>query len=193
MSAIATIEDTLIAMLTTVMAGRVRAIQTLPAALDIQGLDARLTLAPALLIAFLGGDADDRLSKPSIDARFAVYVLAGNKAGDTARRRGDVTEIGAYEMIELAVPAIADQLVAGIGRIELKSIVNLYSDQIDREGFALYAIELRVTLDLSKPVDPAALAPFAILHINYDIPPFSPVRPTDSTDDATDHILLPQS
>lgn len=42
-------------------------------------------------------------------------------------------------------------------------------------------------------IDTASLPIFRVLHVNYDLPPFSGSKPTDTTDDATDDILLPQS
>lgn len=98
--------------------------------------------APALFVHWDGG-ATRRLDQPAITSRYFVYAVARTAAGRRARQTGGPLSIGAYEMLEIAVPVI-HELNTDFGTLELERIDNVYSGSASGRGLSIYAAEFRM-------------------------------------------------
>jgi phage gp37-like protein len=156
MAVIATIEDTMVAALTTAFAGKVP-VETVPAGITAEEWGQRLRAGTAVYIAWLGAETGDAMGTARLNGEFAVYVVSESAGKEVIRRRGNDVRQGAYLMIEIAVPAIHLLKVPGIGTLELVRIDNLYAEPFDKLGIAVYACLFRVQLAFDAP---AALQDF---------------------------------
>ena len=175
---ISAVEDHIVNITRQSLGRALRAVEVLPNALNLALLKTILPLAPAVYTTFLGGrngtvDTDGA----TINGRFDVYIITRHVGNDSARRRGDTTTIGAYEIIERLIPALHDSTIADIGRMRLTNVQNLFSIQLE-ETFksAFYALTFEVpNMPFSYEVDMNSLDNFEHFHADYDIPEFETV------------------
>jgi len=172
----------------------VRTFDTLPAGFGADELKNRLRTAPGLFVAFLGGPRRGGTSTV-ITATFAVFALTAQPI-EAQRRQGDARTIGAYEMISIAAAALDGHVIKGVGTLTLSQVANLYAAELEAIGVALYSASFEIPLALKLPEDPAALADFLKIFVQWDVPPAQPhgdPLPADPRSvDATDDIRLPQ-
>lgn len=189
------IEDELVARLRAAFGRRVRAVEHKPARLDEDELARVLTLAPGAFVAFLDWSPDQRLPE-TVRARWGVYVLAANAAGEPARRRGDQVEIGAYEMAVIATAALEEWTApSAAGAAEVQGCESLFSAAFDRAGRSCFALTLSVPVPLPRGLEAieGELGPFATFEAAWDIPPHGDVAfPPANNRDARDRVVLPQ-
>jgi len=188
------VEDEIVRRLRAAFGGRVRAVDHKPARLDEEELARVLTLAPGVFVAFLDWARDERL-RETVSARWGVYLLAANAAGEPARRRGDQVEIGGYEMCVLASAAL-DHWIApsSAGAAEVQGCESLFSPAFDRAGRSCFALTLSVPVPLPQ-WDVAAAEPglFITFDAAWDIPPHGDVAFSPANNrDARDRVVLPQ-
>jgi len=156
-----------------------------------------------VFIVFAGG-APEKYGGESVflNARWVVIVATGNASGEAARRRGDGTQIGAYEILELILAQLHGHVVPDEGTLSLVSVENLYSGEIDKQGLAVYAATFQMAMSLPADLDLAALAPFETFDAFYDIPKFETDAErrkwlggdfTTSKPDAEDEVAVPQT
>lgn len=194
----------MIAAIGALLTTRIRTVDSIPASFSAEELADRLRLAPAVYVGFLGGQAVAEDSTTVLDAEFMVYALTQNASGERARRRGDPTAIGAYEIIETVVPELHGMKimagappvrVPGTGTLTFKSLANLWAEQLDKEGVSLYAATFTVELTFTKGL-PANIGDFIRFGAQYDIPPLShyagPLPAPAAAVDAADIVTLPQ-
>lgn len=181
------IEDAIVEELKKAFSGKVRTVDSLPGELTGELIKRLLIDAPAIYIAFLGGNARNAGgATASFTASWAVFAITRHASGQAARRRGDAsTEIGAYELIEIAVPRLHCFTIAEQGTLTFKSVQNLYSRDLDQKGVAIYAAQFEMPVSLDRVTDPDLLKPFETFNSKLDIPPFG-------TTDAEDTVTLPQ-
>ena len=178
MSIIAQAEDTVIAQLQSVLANRVRSVESLSGPWTMAALKRALQFAPCVRIAFLGGKVSD-MDAEAIHARFGVYCIAG-QVTDTQRRRGTAREIGIYEMIELIAPALHGFSIQDIGTLSLDNVAPLFTEQTLQLGGAVYAAMFTLpNLVLPVSIDPATLNDFLLFH-----------DAADSNGDGTSDIII---
>lgn len=175
---IGTIEDAIIARLEAAFAGRVREVDHKPAKLDADELNRILTAAPAAYVALLGWQRQDR-PEGTVALSFGAYLIAANASGERARRRGDPTTIGAYEMVVTATAALERWRPAGAaGPIEVRSCENLFGAAFEKAGRTVYGLVLELPADLqdvtAAPGEPAP-GNFITFHGDFDVPPFGDV------------------
>lgn len=165
-------EDGLIAHVKATLGNKVRAVDSLPGDWDEDTLKAWLRVAPAVYITFNGGKrpGNPGASAAAIDARWIFYVVTAHASGEAARRRGDGKQVGAYELIDVLVPALNGHLVPDEGTLALDSVENLYSGKVDKQGVTVYAITLQMLKHWPTEVDEAALASFETFDAQWDIP-----------------------
>lgn len=183
MGLIATVEDAMIEIARETLEDRVRVVGSLPGAWTYDLLLKLLQSAPAIYVSFLGGQARPGALDAALDARFNAYTISKNAAGEKARRRGDATEIGAYEMLELIVPKLHKHTVPDIGTLKFQSIDNLFTEATFELGGAVYCATFSLALTLPLGL---ALDAFVTFHQDIDM------EPADGEIDGADTVNLPQ-
>lgn len=161
MDVIATVEDAIVAKAKTALglpsAAVVRQVETLPGGWTLDMLRRALQMAPGVHIAFLGGQAQS--DGGYIHARFAVYAVSKG-AREEDRRRGNVREIGAYEILEILGTQLDRLDVPDIGTLFVRGVENVFSEAMFELGGTVYALTLELP-NLPWPAkDIGALAPF---------------------------------
>ena len=130
-----------------------------------------IALAPAVRVAWLGGQARDA-ALLTLDTRWVVYVLTawdGNQTGDHAR-------VGAYAACTLLATKFHNVLIPSTGRVpspgrvRVGMIDNLWSAEVEKKGLALYAIGLEVPIPLDLEIDPSDYGDFLRAGLDWDIP-----------------------
>jgi len=194
---IGTIEDAIIAQLTTTFAGRVREVDHKPAKLDADELMRILTQAPAAYVSFLGWQRTERAGNVMLGS-WGVYLIAANASGERARRRGDAATIGAYEMAIAAAAALERWTPAGAaGPVQVMSCENLFGAAFEKAGRTVYGLVLDLPMAMDDVVT-AGLDNFITFNGDWDIPPFGDVAkppPAPATGataaDAVTRVTLP--
>ncbi len=206
---ITTAEDAIVARVKTLLGfpatPKVRNVETIPAEIDDQTLLSILQKAPGVFVAFTGG-ADQRPGQTAavILATFALLVVTNHANGEAARRRGDTTQIGAYEIFETIIPGLNGyNLGDDVGTPAFVRIENLFTPGGDRKGAAMYSVVFQMPLSWPSDVDLSLLTPFQTFDAQYDIPTFeteaerlkwleNPPNYTTSKPDAEDKVNVPQ-
>lgn len=160
---IAAAEDAVIARVQSVLANRVRSVESLSGPWTVTALKRAMQFAPCVRVAFLGGNGSS-FDDAAIDAKFGVYVIAG-QVTDAQRQRGTAREIGIYEMIELVAPALNEYTIPNIGTLYLDSVTPLFTEQALQLGGAVYAAMFMLpNMVLPLSIAPAALNDFILFH-----------------------------
>ena len=161
MSVIAKIEDQIIAECRAALTvkGRllVRDIDTIPGLLSAGILQRLLQRAPGCYVAFIGGEGDN-VNSASFSARFDVIAVTDHKGGERPRRRGDQTQIGAYQILEYIIPRVHNCRVADVGALYLQGIHNLFSEATFDLGATVYYARFRAPSVRLEPATDAGLA-----------------------------------
>lgn len=172
MNSIIAVEDHMLEQAVKVLGTKIK-LDSLPAALNLGLLKQIIPTAPAVYFAFLGGRVGTQdTDGATINGRFDAYVLIRHVGNDDARRRGDSTTVGAYEVIRRLIPALHDSVVDDVGRIQLKSVQNLFSIQLEQSfKCAMYAITFEVpNMPFNYEADLGSLDDFMTFDAQYDIP-----------------------
>lgn len=147
MSLIAKIEDQIIAECRAALTvnGRllVRDIDTIPGALSAAILQRLIQRAPGCYVAFIDGQSDN-VNSASFSPRFDVIAVTGHKGGEQPRRRGDQTQIGAYQILEYIIPGVHNCRVADVGALYFRGIHNLFSEATFDLGATVYYARFQV-------------------------------------------------
>lgn len=157
---LAEIEDAIIARCQQVAGEHVKAVEDLPGRWDDKTLRAALRQVPGIYVTWGGARGEAKASQATATSRYVVYVVTGHASGQRERRRGNVRQVGAYELLERVVPAVHGLTVEGVGSLALETIDNLYSEKFDKEGVVIYGVAYRLTLQFPAPFDVNDLAPF---------------------------------
>ena len=198
MTALATLEDAIIAHLADAFAGRVREVDHRPDRLDVDELSRILTMAPAAYVALLGLR---RRARPdgTWDATFGIYLVAQNASGEVARRRGDAATIGGYEMMQVAIRVLDGWAPASAaGEVEVTQAEQLQAAAFEKLGRTVYGLVVEVPVEMPRGAAPDSLSPFVTFDAAWDIPPHGnvaapPPPPADAARDAGDRITLAQA
>ena len=178
MSLIAKIEDQIMAecqgALTVGRRLLVRDIDTIPGAMSAGVLQRLIQRAPGCYVAFIDGQSDN-LNSASFSPRFDVIAVTGHKGGEQPRRRGDKTQIGAYQILEYIVPVVHNCRVADVGALYFRGIYNLFNEATFDLGATVYYARFQVPSVRLEPAtgagraEDAAFITFAADHdINAD-------------------------
>jgi phage gp37-like protein len=168
-SVIATVENAILEVVNTTLPGVLRATGSLPGTWSVDLLKLLLQQAPAVFVAFNGGELDHASNAALLDARFDVYAVV-KEPTEIVRRQGTPTSIGAYEIIEVITPALNGFTVPGCGSLRGKSVTNLFSNVLQEFGGTVYAVQFTLPrLPLAAAFDASTLANFAILNIESSL------------------------
>ncbi len=200
-----TAEDAIIARVKALLTNKVKTVESIPAEIDDQTLHAILQRAPGVFVAFTGGAEPRRgQTAATILATFALLVVTNHASGEAARRRGDVTQIGAYEIFDTIIPGLNGyNLGADIGTPAFVRVENLFTPSADRKGAVLYSAVFQVPVTWPSDADLATLNAFQTFDAQYDIPVHEttaehqkwlqePPNYTTSKPDAEDKVNVPQ-
>ncbi|MEW4983071.1 MAG: phage protein Gp37 [Cycloclasticus sp.] len=182
---IVAVEDHLISKTKAMFGGYLNKVQVLPNALNLGVLKTMLPAAPAVYFAFLGGSAGEGDAR--INGRFDAYVITRHVGNDEARRRGDSTTIGAYDIIQGLIPELHGSTVDGVGTLQFKSVSNLFSIQLE-ETFkaAFYALSFELPNMPFPDVVDDTLENFITYHAEHSM------TEGDKEPLAIDELTLPQ-
>ena len=147
MSLIAKIEDQIIAECRSALTvGRkllVRDIDTIPGAMSAAILQRLIQRAPGCYVAFIDGQSDN-VNAACFSPRFDVIAVTGHKGGEQPRRRGDKTQIGAYQILEYIIPRVHNCRVADVGALYFRGIHNLFNEATFDLGATVYYARFQV-------------------------------------------------
>lgn len=191
---IITVEDNLIETTRNLFGKTLRAVDTVPGPLNLAVVKQMISQSPAIYFAFLGGGPG--IQDGSINARFDAFISTKH-VRQVARRRGDKTQIGAYEILGRLLPVLDGHTVPDVGTLKLKRVTNLFSGQMDKDmGAALYAATFELpnmSFDTGDSTGilgdgtMGSLDNFITFHADYERD-----LTTDGEPVATDEITLPQ-
>lgn len=187
MNSISTVEDYIIDKAKALFGNTLSAAEVLPSALNLAVLKQLVASnrTPGVYTTFLGGQGN---SRGSLNGRFDVYVITRHVGNHSARRRGDTTTIGAYEILAALIPKLHDATIQGVGSLELKNVRNLFSMQLEQSFKAtMYAVTFELpNMPFPNDFDPSVLGDFVIFHAEHSL------VDGDDEPDAIDHITLEQ-
>ena len=202
MTTIVAVEDVLLARVRAAFAaGQLRTVESLPGAINSTMIKQLAPRAPGVHSSFLGAGPSRGGTPEQLDARWALYVITTHASGQAARRRGDATLIGAYEILAPLVAALHSAPIPDCGAVRNVRIDNLWSGEMESRGIALFAVTFDVPMTLTG--DEPTLDAFETFHADYDVPLFvsatehqkwleEPPDHTTSVPDAEDTVQLEQ-
>jgi len=174
---IKSVEDQLLAKITAALTvagqSKVKTVDVLPSDWDKDMLRKFAAVAPAVLIAFSGGQVKDLGANDavSLDAQWSVIAVTAHASGNAARRRGDSQQIGAFEICERLVPELHGFTVPDEGSLNLVAIENLWSGEIEKQGLAVYAMRFGLLMSFPLVADESGMGIFLTFDGKYDLPP----------------------
>ena len=91
---------------------------------------------------------------------------------EQARRLGDALQIGTYELIERMVGLLHGLEVPDVGTLDFRSVDNLFTGTVDRQGLAVYGVRFALPMTALPPAA-VALDDFETFDAQYDLPPLA--------------------
>lgn len=182
-------ELALVARLKEGFGNTLRQVDSLPDDWDDKTFETLLRMAPGAYVVFGGGQARDSQAtdQAALKAGFSVVFVTRHASGEKARRHGDPTQIGAYEMIAIGVQLLHGHTIPGVGTLEFSHIDNLNEAAIDKQGGCVYAVGFVLPMALDAGgVDASSLDDFIRYYDTVD------QAPIGDQDDAQDHVTLEQ-
>lgn len=187
MNSIIAVEDHIINTVKKLFKDSLAAAEVLPSALNLEVLKQLVATnrTPGVYTTFLGGQGTTR---GSVNGRFDVYIVTRHVGNHAARRRGDSTTIGAYEILAALIPKLHNSSIKGVGSLQLKSVKNLFSMQLEQAFSAtMYAVTFELpNMPFPNDFDPSQLADFITFHAEHSM------AEGNDEPDAIDHITLEQ-
>lgn len=152
---------------------KVRTVDSLPSDWDQDMLRRFAKLAPAVLIAFVGGVVKETGASDSvtIESQWAVIAITAHASGEAARRRGDAQQIGAYEIVETLIPRLHGATIPDEGSLSLGEIQNLWNGDVEKQGLTVYAMRFTMPMTLVYQADIALLNDFITFDGKLDFAP----------------------
>ncbi len=184
MNPITLTENEIIAVCDAALNGKVRGMESLPGRMSLSVLKKIAARAPAVYVAYLGGNKSGPAVRDTATHRavFAIYIVTDRTDG----RRGSGRKIGAYDIINTLVPALNDHSVPEVGTLESKAVENLFSVELDRSGVSIYAATFQIPMTFDYQLDETALDNFITYHAEHSM------TPGDDEPAAIDSVQLTQ-
>lgn len=146
---IAEVEDALIARLKIAFTPVVKTVESQPGPWTLDALKRALQFAPGIYVAYNGHRRVPEIAPTHAVARFEVYVVSKNAAGDLARRRGDITAVGAYELAEGVTAVLHEFDITQHGYMKFVETRNLFQEALLDIGGTVYAASFEIVLDVA--------------------------------------------
>jgi len=159
---IAEAEDAIVAAIQDVLGETVQTVETLPGPWDQDALALAFRRMPGVWVYFDGGQPGRGTRGDRLDGRFMVYAVTSHASGGRERQRGNSRQIGAYEIVERVVPALASKSAGGIGTLMFQGLRVLTPASSQRKGVAVYEMSFHLEMSFPAPRDVADLGDFAI-------------------------------
>ena len=165
---LAEIEDAIVSRIQEVLGDKVRTVETMPGPWDEEMLKQALRKTPGVYVYWDGGGVSRQRNQAALSSTYRVYAVTGHASGQRERRRGGTRQIGAYEILEVAVPAL-HRYGTGYGSLEFQGVSVLAPASMQRQGLAVY--EAQFSLEAAFPAlhDAADLADFDIYHARHKV------------------------
>ncbi len=168
MNPLKTIEDTLLTRISAALPTQLKAIDSLPGPLNARLLAQLAPKAPGVFTTFVGAVPGRSLPEETVGSRWALYILTSHASGQAARRHGDAVAIGAYEVLAAIAPAMREA-IPEFGRPKFMRADNLWSGELEKRGFALFAMTYEIPMPLPSLADANELGDFLVFHNDSDI------------------------
>ena len=174
MDRIATIEDAMIAQciaaLTLESDLKIKSLGNIPGAMTIDILKRILKSSPGVFVSFIRATSKKETdSQLIVQGQFNVTAVTTHHSGEEERRRGDKTQIGAYEIIERVAAKLHSYNITNIGSLTCQSLSPLFNQGTYNLGASIYIAEFTIPMVLESEVD-STLDEFETFHVDYDIP-----------------------
>ena len=144
--------------------GACRSIESGPGDWSDGYLKRLLKSVPAVRVAFLEAPAHDG-SELTLDTSWVVYVLTGWQGPSEQRRRHEN-----YALVELLAPWLHNAQIPEVGLIRVAGFRNMWTEELDEKGLALFAIMLGLQMDLDPDQAHAAYGEFLHAGVTWDLP-----------------------
>ena len=168
---IGAVEDWLIAELERLLGSRFRSIESGPGDWSDGYFKRLASVAPAIRVVWQDASARPE-SELTLDTLWNVYFITGwSGGGNQGRRRGQVGQIGAFRAIELAAPILHDALIPDVGRIRVSGISDLWTEDFEKAGIAVYGLTLAIPIQLDPELDESAFDDFLRAGAEWELPP----------------------
>lgn len=198
---IAAIEAALIERTRDVLRNTVKEVGSLPAEFSTDMFRTIALRLPGVYWVFgMGATSAAAANTAMIDGRWACVIVTQHARGDKERRIGDATGPGAFDLIDILVPALHGYDVSDAGSLVLIDTQNLYEGEFEKQKIAVYVLVFELPMCWPMQIDERKLDEFRELYGFYDVPPHdSSVQHTkwlagdesESKPDAKDKITLP--
>ena len=181
------IEDALIDLVKNNFSDRLKEVAALPGQWSAETIKYLIANAPAIYIAWLGNrGATPSANMAQANDSWALYCVSKNARGHEAQRRGDKSEIGCAEMLEIAIPLVNGFDVPEVGSLRFSRADNLFSYTLSKQGITVYAAIFELHRAYTLPDVTSTLENFTTFHQNIDM------APADGQTDVSQTDALPQ-
>ncbi len=165
----------------SVLATRVRRVETLPD-LDANNLVKKFSNeAPAIYVSYAGGTHSQHV----MERRFGIACVARNSRGHDAARHGDAQTIGLYELIDV-VESLLDGTNTGTAAWSVRGDTEINAEKLFNAGIYGAVIDLQTRVDIDNAVDESELDAFETFHAEHSM------AAGEDEPDAIDEVTLEQ-
>lgn len=177
-SKVAATEDTIINRIKRVLADRVRTVEYAPPDWDAEYIKRILPRLPGVFVIFGGGPPANSNGLPRLDSRWTIVAATKHVQDAKLRARGDVREIGCYEMLEIILPALHGMTVfnssemnpdSAIGTLEFTGWENDMALQLEAQALMTQSLSFTMPMSFDAAVDDSQVVPFVRFHAEYDV------------------------
>lgn len=179
---ITTIEDRLIAEITTLMQNRVRLVDWAPPDWDEDFIKRTLLKLPGVFVIFGGGPRiDEGSATVKIDSQWTIVAATRHVQTAKQRARGDSNEIGCYEIIETVIQRLDCFEMQDIGMLNLIEWNNEFALKLENQALMTQSASFHMLIDLERILDPSDADPFLRFYdtFNIDQPTGAPITGDD--------------
>ena len=177
-SRIGATEDAIRARLQQVLGNHVRTIEYAPPDWDEDYLKRVMLNLPGVFVIFHGGQGTPNSNTPVLEAHWSIVAAVRHVQTAKQRARGDTTEIGCFEIFEIALPALHGMTVFlngemtdenAVGTLNFLAWDNDASLQHERQAMMVQSLKFSMQIAFSGNPDAGLLVPFETFQSTYDI------------------------
>lgn len=166
---LAAAEDWIVADLARVLGERVKTVESAPGRWSDEFVKRMVRALPAVYVVWGSGTAENT-TYLDLDTRWYVYVVTGRDGLDQrARRRGTDAQTGAYALVEVVATTLHNAFIPDVGKLAVERAENLYAGGLEGKALALYAVTLKLGLQLDPEDAVSDLDEFLTAGIGWDV------------------------